>query len=286
MRSSSPFSKREDLEHDDHDMSNPSSQDQGRNLDKRLLRRLMTEILKNDYIITKAIVAICLISGIVTVILPHLYDLYRCSPWEVIYYAELYRLFTSAFVYKRLLACIVSLAFFAYESSIYERKWGVLVTFGDFFWKNLLINLSLIDMEVYIYPKFFDHFFLWGNDGLWGITYTYIISRLYQNPSDTTKYFNLPAIKNSHYFILYILVSLLVNRGVRPADLSAMMVGIIHAQILDPIFVAVRRYIYRNMDIEDREENVELVHHSKKDRKNLMPYSKAETESQSIDSVE
>jgi hypothetical protein len=188
--------------------------------------------------IAKLIIGICILIRCYSLRDPLLFNKLENDPWAVIYYSELYRLSTAPYAFISTAQLILGIVLFAKEYTKYQKKWGVGVTTLDFLWKNLLINLTYIQVEIILYPKTsFDKYFVWGSYGLFGIDLMYIIDNCFESPRGQTK-LPLTPFRISNIIYLFICFGLItfVNKGLRPVDVVALIVGFVHCKVIDPYF--------------------------------------------------
>jgi hypothetical protein len=161
------------------------------------------------------------------------YDM-MLNPWAVVYRHQWYRLFTSQYVSYSLLHLIVGLPLFAIEFQIYEQKWGTIVTLIDFLWRNLLMNLSFMQIELLLFFHSPGKILAWGNSGYWSITIAYITSRCLKDPLGYTNYYLFPKkMKNFHYLFAVIAVYSVLRLGFPMISVVAVMMGIIQTSIFE-----------------------------------------------------
>jgi hypothetical protein len=189
---------------------------------------------------SKLIAWICILVEIVKLIMFYQYKRFTLfqkmagDPYMIMYYSEWYRVFTSPYAFSSIIQLGVGLSFFIVEFSRYELEWGFSRAIISFLWKNLLIHLTWISIELTIYPYIFDQFFLtWGNSGLWAVTATHIIQRWYHDPDGYISVMYRKKMPNKRYIGFFILVGGVVSIGFRPVDVIAMMIGLVQVHLLD-----------------------------------------------------
>ena len=196
-------------------------------------------------------IAICVVVAILSEIFSVTHHILIFDPWSIIYNANWYRFWSSPFSYRGIIDMIVGLCFFTYEFLLHTRNQNMIIITLDFLWRNFAINLFHMPIEIHVFPKYFDDSFVWGNNGLWSVTYTYIIKRLYQKLS-TDKGSNFIYI----HFVAYIIMDILVNWGVRLSMFAAILFGLVQAQIFDtfcPIIMNILTKKFRSQ-IQSKEE--------------------------------
>jgi hypothetical protein len=198
------------------------------------IKEAKRQFLLKTPIITRYIVYFCLLIFLWSIYNPYLYYKLVNDPLSVVYYSQWYRILSAPYTFRSMFELICGLWIFTIEATIYEKTKGTSRMLGNFLWKNLLINLTFIQVEIYYFSKNIDTYLVWHSFGLWGITLTMIFDRYYSNPEGQTTYFRYyKEVGNGKHLLLYFLLLIIIHRGLRPVDIVTVIIAYVHNEIHD-----------------------------------------------------
>jgi hypothetical protein len=192
------------------------------------------------------------------------------NPWNIMYLNEWYRLFTAPYMFESSFQLCLGLITFIPEYIRYEENWGTASAIINFLSKDFIINIVYIQFEIFLYPMLLDYkIFTWGGYGLFGMTFTYIISRCYEEEKDEEESENgeesrgpshlslkKESRNNMHYFLIYFFLVAIVNYGVRFVDIVAIMIGFFTCEVLDPSVLKYKQKSkYTPQETQDEDSN-------------------------------
>jgi len=147
----------------------------------------------------------------------------------ILYRHQWYRTLTSQYVFETVPQLLIGFMLFGLELQNYEKKWGTFLALIDFIWRNFLINLSFMQIELFLFFYITSNLVTWSNFGLCGVTLAYITTRWYKNPNGYTKFYQFSKkIKNSYYLLVFLVIYSILHRGFPMVAISAILLGSIH----------------------------------------------------------
>jgi hypothetical protein len=205
-------------------------------------------------IITRYIFYFCLFIFLWSIYNPYLYYKLVNDPLAVVYYSQWYRILSAPYTFRSIFELICGLSIFTVEATVYEKTKGTSYMLGNFLWKNFLINLTFIQVEILYFSKHIDTYLVWHSFGLWGITLTMIFDKYHSNPEGQTTYFKYyKDVGNGKHLLLYLLLLVVVHRGLRPVDIVTIIIAYVHNEIYDNYLI---KTVYNLMFSHNKYKNI------------------------------
>jgi membrane associated rhomboid family serine protease len=160
-----------------------------------------------------------------------LFHNFMLNPWGVMYYHEWYRIITAQFINRNFSQCIVGLLFFILEIEESEMKYGSIISFFEFLWISIIIELSFIQVELVLFYHIPGMLLIWGNFGLWSMTAAYIVKRKDQT---YTNYYLFPRkIRTFMYLGMFLTIHFITCGGFHVAVLVGIIVGFVQGEAVE-----------------------------------------------------